>query len=466
MRRHMERQDPPPLVRPLHAPARMSDANAVQGTSAATPVALPRINDLRRPVPCTETRLEEDVLAVILTSGDGTPLEALTHWRCMAALPFAGLYRSIDFALSNCTNSGIRRVGVATQYKAHSLIQHLRDGWSRLWPGSGESIELWPAQRCRNHDCYRGTADTAYQNIHVIREHAPTELLVLAGNHLCRMNYARLIDEHRRRNADVTLAYMELPLADAGQSGVLSTDSDHWVRTFAEKPPGANGHDTAERALVSLGVYVFDTNSLIDLLRQDASDPGSWHDFGHDILPAALAAGLRVLGLPFRDAATDDAGYCRDVSTVDGYWLANMELLAERPRLDLHDPAWPIWTPLSQLPPARFSGRGVARESIVCAGCEIFGEVRHSVLSVGCEVGAHTVIEDSVILPNVRIGRGCRIRRAIVDAECAIPDGTVIDAESPLTPPSYVSPSGIVLFALPPAGEFGDSARRQAPLAG
>ena len=464
MRRHMERQDSPPLVRPLHAPAGMSDANAVQGTSAAAPVALPRINNLRHRVPCSETRLEEDVLAVILTSGDGTPLEALTYWRCMAALPFAGLYRSIDFALSNCTNSGIRRVGVATQYKAHSLIQHLRDGWSRLWPGSGESIELWPAQRCRNHDCYRGTADTAYQNIHVIREHAPTELLVLAGNHLCRMNYARLIDQHRRRNADVTLAYMELPFADAGQSGVLSTDTDHWVRTFAEKPlAAANGHGAAERALVSLGVYVFDTNSLIDLLRQDASDPGSWHDFGHDILPAALAAGLRVLGLPFRDAATDDAGYCRDVSTVDGYWLANMELLAERPRLDLHDPAWPIWTPLSQLPPARFSGRGVARESIVCAGCEIFGEVRHSVLSVGCEVGAHTVIEDSVILPNVRIGRGCRIRRAIVDAECAIPDGTVIDAESPLTPPSYVSPSGIVLFALPPAGESGDSARAQAP---
>ena len=184
MRRHMERQDSPPLVRPLHAPAGKSDANAVRGTPAATPVALPRIDNLRRRVPCSETRLEEDVLAVILTSGDGTPLEALTHWRCMAALPFAGLYRSIDFALSNCTNSGIRRVGVATQYKAHSLIQHLRDGWSRLWPGSGESIELWPAQRCRNHDCYRGTADTAYQNIHVISEHAPTEVLVLAGNHL------------------------------------------------------------------------------------------------------------------------------------------------------------------------------------------------------------------------------------------------------------------------------------------
>ncbi len=146
-------------------PAGKSDANAVQGTPAATPVALPRIDNLRRRVPCSETRLEEDVLAAILTSGDGTPLEALTHWRCMAALPFAGLYRSIDFALSNCTNSGIRRVGVATQHKAHSLIQHLRDGWSRLWPRSGESIELWPAQRCRNHDCYRGTADTAYQNI-------------------------------------------------------------------------------------------------------------------------------------------------------------------------------------------------------------------------------------------------------------------------------------------------------------
>src|SRR5207237_520381 len=263
----------PPPCSPPRSPAGTADATAVQGTSAATPLALPRINNLRRRVPRSETRLEEDVLAVILTSGDGTPLEALTHWRCMAALPFAGLYRSIDFALSNCTNSGIRRVGVATQYKAHSLIQHLRDGWSRLWPGSGESIELWPAQRCRNHDCYRGTADTAYQNIHVIREHAPTELLVLAGNHLCRMNYARLIDEHRRRAADVTLAYMELPLADAGQYGILSTDTDHWVRTFAEKPPAAaNGHGTAERVLVSLGVYVFDPNSLIDLLRPAAGE--------------------------------------------------------------------------------------------------------------------------------------------------------------------------------------------------
>ncbi len=228
-------------------PAGKSDANAVQGTPAATPVALPRIDNLRRRAHFIETRLEEDVLAAILTSGDGTPLEALTHWRCMAALPFAGLYRSIDFSLSNCMNSGIRRVGVATQYKAHSLIQHLRDGWSRLWPGSGESIELWPALRCRNHDCYRGTADTAYQNIHVIREHAPTELLVLAGNHLCRMNYARLIGEHRRRNADVTLAYMELPLADAGQSGVLSTDTDHWVRTFADKPLAARARHPAGR---------------------------------------------------------------------------------------------------------------------------------------------------------------------------------------------------------------------------
>jgi glucose-1-phosphate adenylyltransferase len=467
MGEEMDRRDPsevrslppPPPEGKIHADATRSASAAALGGPAHG-------DTVRRLPPRRDTRLQEDVLAVILTCGDGTPLEALTHWRCRAALPFAGQYRGMDFALSNCMNSGIRRIGMVTQYKAHPLMQQLRQGWNRLWPEASESIELWPAQRCRNDDCYRGTADAAYQNIHIIREHAPTQLLVLAGDHLCRMNYARLIDEHRRRDADVTLGYMELPLSEAGHSGVLSVDADHWVRTFIEKPlTAANGHESAERALVSLGVYAFDTNSLIDLLRKDAADPGSWHDFGHDLLPAALAAGLRVLGHPFRDAATGDPGYCRDFSTVDGYWLANMDLLAERPQLNLHDPAWPIWTPQSQLPPARFTGRGIARESIVCAGCVLAGEARHSVLSAGCEVGAHTIIEDSVILPNARIGRGCRIRRAIVDAECVIPDGTVIDAGSPVTPPSYVSPSGIVLFALPAAGESADSARRGAPRA-
>jgi glucose-1-phosphate adenylyltransferase len=460
----MERQDPFPVVTSLPPPsAGKSHAHTAQTTPASNPAARGRNDTVRRLQPRRVTRLHEDVLAIILTCGDGTPLEALTRWRCMTALPFAGQYRSIDFALSNCMNSGIRRIGVVMQYKAHPLIERARRGWSRLWPESGESVELWPAQRCHNDDCYRGTADAAYQNIHVIREHAPTQLLVLAGDHLCRMNYARLIDEHRRRDADVTLGYVERPLAQAGQNGVLSLDGDRWVRTFVEKPLAAANAQAAERALVSIGVYVFDTNSLVDLLRKDAINPSSWHDFGHDIVPAALAARLRVLGHPFRDAATGDAGCCRDVGTVDGYWLANMELLAEQAQLNLHDPAWPIWTPQGQLPPARFRGRGMARDSIVCAGCVLAGEVRHSVLSAGCEIGAHTVIEDSVILPNVRIGRGCRIRRAIIDAECEIADGTVIDAGSPLTPPSYVSPTGIVLFALPAASEPGDSPRRREP---
>jgi glucose-1-phosphate adenylyltransferase len=434
MGRNTGREDPP----------QASDASAT----------LLRIDKVRRLVPRRAKSPLEDVLAILLTCGDGSPLEALTHWRCLAALPFAGCYRTVDFAFSNCMNSGIRRLGVVTQYRPHSFIQHVRQGWSRLWPESGESIELWPAERCLNEDCYRGTADAVYQNIHIIREHAPAQVLVLTGDHLCRLNYAQMIDEHRRRDADVTLAYMELPLSEAGGSGVLGVDDRRWVKTFAGMPlAAANGREVAERTRASLGVYVFDTNLLIDLLRKDAIDTRSCHDFGRDIVPAALAAGLRVLGHPFRDAATGEAGYCRNIGTVEGYWLANMELLAERPQLDLHDAAWPIWTHQLQLPPARFRGRGIARESIVSSGCVLAGEVRRSVLSAGCEVGAHTVIEDSVVLPNVRIGRHCRIKRAIVDAECVITDGTVIDTGSPLTPPGYVSPAGIALFASAPPAE-------------
>ena len=440
------RQDPPQ--------ASETQQPLMKGRAGAgpAPATLLRIDKVRRLMPRRQKSLHEDVLAILLTCGDGSPLEALTHWRCLAALPFAGCYRTVDFAFSNCMNSGIRSLGMVTQYRAQSLIHHVRQGWSGLWPESGESIELWPAERCLNEDCYRGTADAVYQNIHIIREHAPAQVLVLTGDHLCRLNYAQMIDEHCRRGADVTLAYMELPLSEVGGSGVLSMDDNRWVKTFAGTPLAA-ANEAAERTLASLGVYVFDTNSLTALLRKDAIDTRSWHDFGHDIVPAALAAGLRVLGHPFRDAASGDAGYCRHIGTVDGYWLANMELLAERPQLDLHDAAWPIWTQQLQLPPARFRGLGFARESIVSSGCVLAGEVRRSVLSAGCEVGAHTVIEDSVVLPNVRIGRHCRIKRAIVDAECVITDGTVIDTGSPLTPPGYVSPTGIVLFASAPPPE-------------
>ena len=415
-------------------------------------------------VPRRETRRHDDVLAVILTCRDGTPLEALTRSHCLATLPFAGHYRNIDFALSNCLNSGIHRAGVVTQFKAHALMQQVRKEWSGLWPEGEESIELWPAQRCRNDDCYRGTADAAYQNIHIIREHAPTHVLILAGDHLCRMNYAQVIAEHRRRGAEVTVGYLELAAAEAGQGGVLEVDADRWVRSFVERPlSAANARDDAQRALVSVGVYVFDTNTLIDLLRRDSIDSRSWHDIGHDLIPAALAAGLPVLGHPFRDAATGDADGCRNVATVDGYWRANMEQLAERPRLDLRDTGWPICTRQTQMPPARFRGRGIARQSIVCGGCVVAGEAHHSLLSVGCEVGAHTLIEDSVILPNVRIGRGCRIRRAIIDAGSVIADATVIDAASPRTAPGYISPMGIMLFASATVSEPLDPTRRLDP---
>lgn len=462
MEKNAGRPSPPQVVSPL-AP-RLAERAASEGERAATPVDFPRAESVRQLVPRRERRSRDDVLAVILTCRDGTPLEALTRSHCLSTLPFAGHYRNIDFALSNCLNSGIHRIGVVTQFKAHALMLHVRKDWSRLWPERGESIELWPAQRCRNEDCYRGTADALYQSIHVISEHAPTQVLVLASDHLCRMNYGQLIDEHRRRDAEVTLGYMELAASEAAEWGVLSADADRWVRTFVEKPlTVAPGADAPQRTLVSLGAYVFDTNRLIELLRQDAINSKSWHDIGHDVIPAALAAGIRVLGHPFRDAASGDAACCRNVATVDGYWQANMEQLAERPQLDLRDTAWPIWARQSQIPPARFRGRGMARESIVCGGCVVAGEARHSVLSVGCEVGPHTVIEDSVVLPNVSIGRGCRIRRAIIDAGSVIADGTVIDAGSPQTAQGYVSPRGIMLFASAALAEPGAPLRRLTP---
>jgi len=448
-------RDSPQIVVPVVARLRAgralgagADTDTIRDTHAATPPVLPGAAALRRPVPRRKKHLRESVLALILSGSDDTPLEALTRWHCLAALPFAGRYRSIDFALSNCRNSGIRRIGVVTQNDAYSFMQEVRRDWTRARAKSGESIELWPAQRRRDGNRYRGTADAAYQNIPIIRQRGPQQLLILAGDHVCRMNYAHMIDEHRRRDADVTLGYMELAVSEAGQSDVLGMDPDGWVKTLVKGPLAAAGaRDAGELALVSLGVYVFDAQALIELLRKDAVDLMSWHEFGHDIVPAALACGLRVLGHPFRDAVTGETRCCRDVGTVDGYWRANMALLTSHCQHDARDAEWPIGAQQLEMPPARFVGQGAAYDSIVCAGSVLGGEVRHSVLAAGCTVGARTSIEDCVLLPNVRVGRHCRIKRAIIDAECVIADGTVIEAGSPLTPPSYVSPAGVVLYA-------------------
>jgi glucose-1-phosphate adenylyltransferase len=358
-----------------------------------------------------------------MAGGNGTRLGELTRWHSKPALPFGGQYRNIDFPLSNCVNSGIRRVALATQYKAHSLIQHVHLGWSFLRPEVGEFIELWPAQQRSGGDWYRGTADAIYQNLDLIDEHAPDFVLVLAGDHVYKMDYRRMLQAHVANGAEGTVGCVEVPLAGAGAFGILKTDRQHWITRFDEKPvqPSPSPANPGV-ALASMGIYVFNREFLARCLRRDAADSASRHDFGRNILPP-LVGEAPVLAYPFRNSRGDSPAYWRDVGTIDSYWRANMELLEDDPPLALHDDRWPIWTHQTQCPPPMFVGAGTALRSIVSGGCRVAGLVERSVLSQGCSIGAGAAIESSVVLPNATIGRDCRIRRAIVESGCTIPDG-------------------------------------------
>jgi glucose-1-phosphate adenylyltransferase len=396
--------------------------------------------------------LTKKTLALILAGGRGSRLKQLTMWRAKPAVPFGGKFRIIDFPLSNCINSGIRQVGILSQYKAHSLIKHIQQGWGFLRGEFGEFVELLPAQQRIETSWYEGTADAIYQNLDIIRQHDPEYVLVLAGDHIYKMDYGNMIARHVESGADMTVGCLEVDLEMAKAFGVMGVDEEGRVMEFAEKPDEpASIPGKPDQALASMGIYVFNKEFLFEQLIKDSDMPGSSHDFGKDIIPSIIE-NYRIVAYPFRDPITDGQAYWRDVGTVDSYWKANLELIGITPELNLYDESWPIWTYQAQLPPAKFvfdddDRRGMAVDAMVSGGCIISGSIiRHSLLFSNVHVHSYSVIEDSVILPDVVIERECRIKNAVIDKGCVIPRGTVI-GEDPEEDAKrfYVSEKGIVL---------------------
>jgi len=395
----------------------------------------------------------KDTLALILAGGRGSRLGELTSHRAKPAVPFGGKFRIIDFPLSNCINSGIRRVGVVTQYMAHSLIRHLQQGWGFLRGEFGEFIEILPAQQRHGEAWYKGTADAVYQNIEIIRTHRPRYVLILGGDHVYKMDYGTMLGFHVSHEADVTVACLEVPRMEAQGFGVMGVTAEGRVESFVEKPldppaiPGRPDH-----ALASMGIYVFNTDYLLRMLAQDGPDPASDHDFGKNILPDGVARGDRIFAFPFRNNAQSRQAYWRDVGTIDSYWAANMELIGVTPELDLYDDTWPIWTYQEQAPPAKFvfddeDRRGIAIDSMLSGGCIVSGAVvRHSLLFSNVLVAERTLIQDTVVLPRAVIGPDCLVRRAVIETGCHLPPGTVI-GEDPIEDARrfHVTEGGVVL---------------------
>lgn len=380
--------------------------------------------------------MTKNTYAMILAGGRGSRLYQLTDWRAKPAVPFGGKFRIIDFVLSNCVNSGIRRIGVATQYKSHSLLQHIQRGWSFLNGKFSEFIDVLPAQQWMEESWYEGTADAVFQNLDILRDTKPDYVLVLAGDHVYKMDYGKLLAFHAEKNADMTVACIEVPIEDAKAFGVMGVNSESRVVSFSEKPDNpAAMPGNPEIALASMGIYVFNTKFLVEQLVRDSDDPNSTHDFGKDIIPHLMSAGYRVFAQSFEDSCVRDEGgnsYWRDVGTIDSYWEGNMELTKVIPDLNMYDKEWPIWTHQEQLPPAKFvfdedERRGMAVDSLVSGGCIISGaSVSRSLLYSNVKIDSFTTIEDSVLLPNVDVGRNVKIRRAVIDKNCVIPEGLVV----------------------------------------
>jgi len=399
------------------------------------------------------SKLTRNTLALILAGGRGSRLHDLTEWRAKPAVPFGGKFRIIDFPLSNCLNSGIRRIGVLTQYKADSLIRHIQQGWGFLRAELGEFVDIIPAQQRVSEDAwYAGTADAVYQNLDILRTRGSEYVLILAGDHIYKMDYGLMLAEHAERQADLTIGCMEVPLDEARAFGVMGVDEERRIRQFVEKPanpPAMPGRP--DLALASMGIYIFNTKFLFEQLIKDSDTPGSSRDFGKDIIPSVID-NYRVFAYPFRDAQSGVQSYWRDVGEVDSYWSANMELINVNPELNLYDSEWPIWTFQAQTPPAKFvfddeERRGYAVDSMVSGGCIISGsEVRRSLLFSNVRVNSFCKVTDSVILPDVNIGRHCRITKAIIDKSCQIPPNTVIGENLEEDRKRfYVSPGGVVL---------------------
>lgn len=410
------------------------------------------------PAPRFISRITKNTYAMVLAGGRGSRLYQLTDWRAKPAVPFGGKFRIIDFVLSNCVNSGIRRISVATQYKSHSLIQHIQRGWSFLNGQFGEFLNLLPAQqRISENHWYQGTADAVFQNLDIIRDANPDFVLILAGDHVYKMDYGKVLAFHVENKADMTVACLEVPIADATAFGVMGVNEHGRVIEFAEKPANpASVPGKPDMSLASMGIYVFNKNFLFEQLVRDADDPHSSHDFGKDLIPHMIDK-YRVFAQSFEQSCVGmgdgNVPYWRDVGTIDSYWEANMELTKVLPDLNMYDQEWPIWTYQEQLPPAKFvfdedERRGVAIDSLVSGGCIVSGStVRRSLLFSNVHINSHCTVEDSVLLPNVTVGGHAVLKRVIVDKNCVIPEGL----EAGVNPEEdrkrfHVSPNGVTLI--------------------
>ena len=406
-----------------------------------------------------QQRLTRRTIALVLAGGRGSRLKQLTDRRAKPAVFFGGKFRIIDFALSNCLNSNIRRIGVLTQYKAHSLLRHLQMGWSFLRPEMNEFLDLLPAQqRLDEVTWYRGTADAVFQNFDILRAARPEFFVVLAGDHIYRMDYSNMLADMQARGADCIVACVEVPLAQASDFGVMAVDESMKIVDFLEKPPAPPSiPGKPDRALASMGIYAFSADFLYSELQRDHEDPKSSHDFGKDVIPNLVSRGLAAAHR-FEDSCvktTPDAeAYWRDVGTVDAYWAANLDLVRPTPSLDIYDPNWPIWTYQQQLPPAKFvfddpDRRGVAVDSMVSGGCIISGaQLRRSLLFSSVRVNSYAQTCDAVVLPEVQIGRSARLNKVVIDRGVRIPENLVVGEDAELDAKRfYRSDGGVVLIS-------------------
>ena len=396
-------------------------------------------------------------IALVLAGGRGSRLKQLTDRRAKPAVYFGGKFRIVDFALSNCVNSGIRRIGVITQYKSHSLLRHLQRGWSFLRAELNEMVDLLPAQqRVDEEHWYRGTADAIYQNMDIIQSSNPEYVVVLAGDHVYKMDYSLMLKDHVDSGAGCTVGCIEVPREEASAFGVMAVDVARNITDFVEKPqnpPAMPGNEAV--SLASMGIYIFNSKYLYELLEEDIANPQSSHDFGKDVIPRVVRQG-RAIAHPFSmscvSSTPDAIPYWRDVGTIDAFWSANLDLASVTPELDIYDTSWPIWTSQRQLPPAKFvqdadGKHGQAINTMVSGGCIVSGSVvSNSVLFSSVRVHSYCVIDQAVLLPEVTIGRGCRLSKVVVDRGCKLPDFLVIGEDAVLDAQRFErTENGVVL---------------------
>ena len=405
--------------------------------------------------------LARDAMAYVLAGGRGSRLMELTDKRAKPAVPFGGKSRIIDFALSNALNSGIRRIGVATQYKAHSLIRHMQRGWNFFRPERNEGFDILPAsQRVSEDGWYSGTADAVYQNLDIILTYSPKYIVILAGDHIYKMDYEPMLQQHVNSKADVTIGCLEVPREEATGFGVMAIDTSFTITDFVEKPkdpPHVPGNPDV--ALASMGIYVFETEFLAGLLRRDAADKKSSHDFGKDIIPYVVKNGKAVAHLFSQSCVRSEleaGSYWRDVGTVDAYWQANVDLTDTVPELDLYDKDWPIWTYGEVTPPAKFvhdiaGRRGHAVSSLVSGGCIVSGAaIKRALLFTGVRVNSFSTLEEAVVLPRVNIGRNASLKKVVIDSDVVIPEGLVVGEDPELDGKRFRrTESGVVLITKP-----------------